>query len=126
MAECWRAPTLPARGCHDRRSGASRNAESISFFDRGSLFAALIAIDDGEHLAATWRRVAAHIIVVDLHHDRPVLRHVAQDLRHVVGTIVQAINRADNLQISITSAGITWIARVPRIAGVPVKDAPAT
>ena len=46
------------------------------------------AVDnDGEHLVAASGRIAAHI-VVDLHYERSILHHAAEQLRYVGGLTV--------------------------------------
>lgn len=82
---------------HQCINECSRNSECVSFFDRGGLFAPLIAIDDRQDFVAANGGIAAHIVVINLNDQRAVLHAAAQELRYVVGAIVQAIIRADDL-----------------------------
>lgn len=79
----------------------------------------LIAIDDRKYLVATFGWIPAHIVVIDLHDERVIPYHAAQQLGYIAGLAVQAILRARDLEITVTTrgnAGVPWIPGVPRIS----------
>jgi hypothetical protein len=81
------------------------STRSVSLFDRRGLFPPLIAIDDRQHLVAAYGRITAHVVVIDLNDERAVRHAAAQELRYVVGSIIQAIVGADDLQITVSGTG---------------------